>query len=385
MPPACLPWYSRAMEKTTQVKRFLILKVITTHFHRHDALESMTETENLVDTFGGTVVYKDIQHRVKPDSNTYIGPGKLEEISTIVETKDIDVVVIDDLSNSGQLFRLEKSLWEVNHLIKVWDRVDLILNIFELHAVTAEAKLQIELARLQHEGPRAYGLGKDRLSRQGGGIGTRGSGETNIEVEKRIIKDKTSKIKRQLKKLSKQKKSLLHKRREVGLGPVALVGYTSAGKTTLFNALTGKSRETQSGLFTTLDTVVGKMKTADDSVPVLISDTIGFIQDLPPQLIEAFKSTLLESLEAELILHVVDASDPYMLEKISVVEQILESLHVSQPILMVFNKIDQASDQQTKQAQRYAEDNFVFVSAKKGNGLKELKAKIITNLSTDNG
>ena len=141
-----------------------------------------------MDTFGGKIIEKSIQHKVKPDNNTYIGSGKLEWLLETVKDKEINVVVINDIVKSGQLFRLEKALWKVNIHIAVWDRVDLILNIFELHATSIEAKLQIELARIQHKGPRIYGLGKTELSRQGGGIGTRGLGETNIERERRVMR-----------------------------------------------------------------------------------------------------------------------------------------------------------------------------------------------------
>lgn len=370
------------MNQSSQFKRFALVKVITPHHHRLDALQNMGETELLVDTFGGQVVHKDIQHKVKPNNTTYIGPGKVDQLKAIIKHKKVDVVVIDDFSNSGQLFRLEKELWTVNHLIKVWDRVDLILNIFDQHAVTTEAKLQIELARLQHEGPRAYGLGKTRLSRQGGGIGTRGLGETNIEREKRVIKDRTAAIKRQLKKLSKQKQARIHNRRQQGLGPVALIGYTSAGKTTLFNKLTGKERQTHSGLFTTLDTVVGLMKSPNRQTPVLISDTIGFIQNLPPELIDAFTSTLLESLDAQILLHVVDASDEFMLEKIEVVLRILEELKVTTPVILVFNKFDLATPQRIKQInQVYAEETHITVSSITGHNLQALKKMIFQQLS----
>lgn len=364
-----------------QPKRFAILQVITTHYHRHDALSNMVEIEQLIDTFGGVVVHKDIQHKVHPHRSTYVGPGKVELLQTLVKSLQIDCVVINDIIKSSQIFRLEKSLWDVNHLIQVWDRVDLILNIFERHAASTEAKVQIELARIEHQGPRLYGLGKDRLSRQGGGIGTRGLGETNIERERRLIKNRQAQLKRQLKKLASQKHLQMRQRRAEGLGPVALIGYTSAGKTSLFNRLTGKRKATNKNLFTTLDTVVGKMKTSDESLPVVVSDTIGFIRDLPPQLINAFKSTLFESLEAELILHIIDASDDQMLEKIEVVNQILADLAIEQPQLLVFNKLDRLILSRRRQIKRnFATKSYIYVSAHTGDGLDILKQLIASKV-----
>lgn len=363
--------------QTSQKFRFLLMQVIDTHYHRDDALDNMRELEQLVDTFGGEVIEKDVQHRINPHPSTYLGPGKVEELMEKVKAHKIDVVVLNSIVKSGQLFRLEKELWAVNPRIRVWDRVGMILNIFDQHAQTKEAKLQIELARIKHEGPRVYGLGKTALSRQGGGIGTRGSGETNIEQEKRVIKDRVQKIQKELKRLSKQKHERVRFRNELGIGPVALVGYTSAGKTTMFNMLTGKQKETHAGLFTTLDTVVGKMKTPDSTLPILVSDTIGFIENLPPILIDAFHSTLIESLEAKLLLHVVDASDNHVYEKVEEVDKILAELKSEQPMMMVFNKIDKATPEKRKLLERiFSHRKSVFVSAQTGENIDELKEKI---------
>lgn len=327
--------------KKRALPRFAIIQVISKRQSPKDIQTDLHETEQLVTTFGGKVVSKTIQRRVHPDPNSYIGEGKLAELKELCEKEKISVVVVNDIIKSGQLFRIEKELWEVSPKIMVWDRIDLILNIFDQHATTVESKLQIKLARATHMGPRIYGLGKTELSRQGGGVGTRGKGETNIEFERRQIKVDQQKIKKELKKVLSQKQNRLRKRSEMGIGPVALVGYTSAGKTTLFNTLTGKEKEMHKGLFTTLDTVVGKLKSPNFEQPILISDTIGFINNLPPVLIDSFKSTLLESLEATLLLHVVDISDPEFLTKIGVVEYILQSLQASQPRILVLNKIDQ--------------------------------------------
>lgn len=363
--------------QTATPLRFLLLQVITPHYHREDALRNMHELEQLVDTFGGEVVVKSIQHRVKPHPDAYIGQGKVEWLKNEVKTHKIDVVVLNAIVKPGQVFRLEKALWEVNTKIAVWDRVHLILNIFDKHATTTEAKLQIELAKLQQIGPRIYGLGRTELSRQGGGIGTRGMGETNIEFERRLMKKQIQQIRKKLDTLANQKKQRIHHRFEQGLGPVALVGYTSAGKTTLFNVLTGKQKQTHKGLFTTLDTVVGKMKLAESNVPILISDTIGFIEQLPPVLIDAFKSTLLESMEALLLLHVIDVSDERMERKMGIVNQILDDLNASQPRILVFNKVDQLKNGKVEEVkQQFSDQQVICISAQTGEGIPELKQLI---------
>lgn len=361
--------------------RFLLLQVITPHFHQEAALKNMTELEQLVDTFGGEVVEKSIQHRPNPHPDMYIGSGKVEWLKETVKEKKIEVVVINAIVKAGQLFRLTKTLWEVNTRIKVWDRVDLILNIFDRHASTTAAKLQIELARLQHSGPQIYGLGRTELSRQAGGIGTRGAGETNIEKERRLIKKRTQEINQKLKQIARSQQDKIYQRKAKNITTVALVGYTSAGKTTLFNALTSKERQESQALFTTLDSVVGKLKISPHDPTVLISDTIGFIEDLPPFLIEAFRSTLLESLSADILLHVIDASDPDMLLKMKVVKDILQDLHVQQTHILVFNKIDQLSGEQlTRLKQEHADTDHFFVSAQTGGGLTSLRQMIGSTL-----
>jgi GTP-binding protein HflX len=378
------------MEKTNKViqPRFLIIQVIPKLNNDDEVDRNTEETKQLIKTYGGEIIDTIIQKRNHPDPNLYIGAGKVEELLQVCDHSNIDVVVINDLVKSSQIFRIEKELWAISPKIMVWDRIDLILNIFDQHATTVESKLQIKLARATHMGPRIYGLGKTELSRQGGGVGTRGKGETNIEFERRQIKVDQQKIKKELKKLLKQKKNRLQKRNDLGIGPVALVGYTSAGKTTLFNALTGKEKEMNKGLFTTLDTVVGKMKSVDFKQPILISDTIGFINNLPPVLIDSFKSTLLESLEAKLLLHVVDAHDPQIIEKVAVVEEILDSLEANQPRNIVLNKIDLVSqeklDQIEQQIQEYFKENdksdklrsIQRVSAQTGDNLETLKDNI---------
>lgn len=370
--------------------RFLIVHITPSITPQEMVDSELLETAQLIATYGGKVISHLIQRKNKPDPNFYLGRGKVTELQMRCEAEEIDVVVINNLIKSSQLFRLEKELWSVSPNIKVWDRIDLILNIFDQHATTVEAKLQIKLARATHMGPRIYGLGKTELSRQGGGIGNRGKGETNIEFEKRKIKQEQQKIKKELKKLISQKRARLNNRKERGIGPVALVGYTSAGKTTLFNALTGKDKEINRGLFTTLDTVVGKLRSPLLDQPILVSDTIGFISNLPPVLIDSFKSTLLESLEAKLLLHIVDSADPLAMSKVKVVEEILDQLHANQPRILVLNKLDLITDNQTHRLNKEIESYFndsenqmklqsvIKISAQSGNNLDVLKNAVST-------
>lgn len=385
--------YSAA--KSKDAIRFVMLQVIDKRTKPADITTDVQELHQLVDTYGGFVQEEIIQRRDKLDPSTYIGPGKVEELQEIIEhqyeeyektnapSDRISVVVVNDLAKPGQLFRLQKELWKIDPQIEVWDRLDLILHIFDQHASSAEAQLQIQLARVSHAGPRIYGLGKTELSRQGGGIGGRGKGETNIEFEQRLIKSTQQSIKKKLKKVTRERHQRMVNRKEDGFGPVALVGYTSAGKTTLFNTLTGKDKTMHMGLFTTLDTVVGKMKSPNLDQPVLVSDTIGFIRNLPPILLDSFKSTLLESLESRILLHVIDASDPEVELKIQVVDSILADLKVTQPIWRVFNKIDQLSAenvQKLEESEVLAESDTaaqVFrISAQTGEGLDVLISAI---------
>lgn len=372
--------YDMAMEFLTP-PRCVLLQVIDPHLTHLDprlAEKNLEELKQLVLTYGGEIVETASQHRTDPHPSTFIGGGKVEWLKQVVKEKQIDVVILNKAAKPGQIFRLEKLLWEVNPKIKVWDRIDLILNIFDQHANTIEAKLQIQLARVQHIGPRIYGLGGTVLSRQGGGLGAKGSGETNAEFERRKIKLEKQKIQKQLDALQQNQLRQIAQRDNQHARTAALVGYTSAGKTTLFNALTGKDRQTNQALFTTLDSVVGKIKMTDQSKDILISDTIGFIEDLPPQLIQAFKTTLTVSLHAHLLLHVIDARDPFLMSKFETVEKILTDLGVTTAPLLVFNKSDLISDDQKNQLERqFIERERIFVSAKSGENIEQLKIRLL--------
>ncbi len=336
-------------------------------------LLDMEELQSLVTTYGGEVYAAIVQKADYPHKATFIGSGKAEEAADTIAREKIDVVVINDLLKPGQLFTLEKIFFRGNSKIKVWDRLDLILQIFSLHAHTKEAKLQIELAGLRHMGPRTYGMGYI-LSRQGGGIGTVGVGETNTELMKRHWRQEMRQISSQLNKLSDDKIKQIDKRKRIGFLSAAIVGYTNAGKTMLFNRLTNKTNLVADALFATLDSSVGNLYIPKLKKDIIISDTIGFIKNLPATLIDAFKSTLLESINADLLLIVIDVSDPEFIEKTRVVEDILHDMCPEKKNqIYIFNKIDKVKGlNRVNLRKRYAEYNPFFISAKSGEGVMEL-------------
>lgn len=358
-----------------QKPKVILVDIIEPKTNKDDALKSMEELENLVDTFGGFVVIKKVQKKQMPDYRTYIGTGKLEEIVAEAKAEGVEMIIFNNMLKPQQLFNVQ---WKIEKDgIKVWDRIDLILKIFEKHASTAEAKLQIELAALRHMGPRIFGMGME-LSRQGGGIGTRGKGETNTEIMKRHIAEHEKKIQEKLEKVLKQREGQRKARIRKGLKTVAIVGYTNAGKSQLLNALTQKNIKIKDELFATLDTRIGQLFLPQSKSTCLLSDTIGFIQKLPPDLIDAFKSTLEETIHADLLLHVIDYSDPKKGMKIEVVKNILQDLGVEHTkTLIVCNKIDLCKKLMTKGFEKkFQKESPTFVSALKKENLQELITKI---------
>lgn len=293
--------------------------------------EYLDELAFLSETAGAIAIKRFTQQMAHPDSRTFIGKGKLEEIRDYATGREIDLVIFDDELTGSQITNIEKELG-----IKVIDRSDLILDIFARRARTAQAKVQVELAQYQYLLPRLKGMWK-HLERQGGGIGTRGPGETEIETDRRIVKDKISLLRKRLAEIDKQ--SFTQRKDRGELIRVSLVGYTNVGKSTLMNLLSKSEVFAENKLFATLDTTTRKV--VFENTPFLLSDTVGFIRKLPHHLVESFKSTLDEVREADILLHVVDISHAQYEEQIGVVNKTLQDLKAfEKPILTIFNKMD---------------------------------------------
>lgn len=361
----------------TRQPKFMLLGLVDPRATEDSILTDFEELSSLVVAYGAKVAAASYQNNTRGDEGTYIGQGKAMELVESIKEDKIDVVVINDSVKPRQLVALHDIFIKVNPKIVVWDRVDLILGIFESHAKTAEAKLQIKLAAMRHMGPRIYGMGMV-LSQQGGGIGTRGIGETNVELMKRHWRTEVSQVNKQLEKIIKTRAQQMANRKRNNLPTVSIVGYTNAGKTTLFNRLCGKKNTVKDALFVTLDSTVGTLYLPHMHKEIFVTDTIGFIKNLPTQLIDAFKSTLMETVHADLILHVVDASDPKMPEKVAVVMDILAGIEAgAHQVVLVFNKSDQVDKKRIVQLKaKYADFHPQPMSAKSGEGIVSLIQKI---------
>src|SRR6266581_7978185 len=295
---------------------------------------ALDELRELATSAGARVIDEVVQRRDRPDPATYIGKGKVEEIREQIVVEGVDVVIFDDELSPNQAKNLEEALDT-----KVVDRTGLILDIFARRARTKEGKLQVELAQLTYRLSRLAGYSA-HLSRLGGGIGTRGPGETKLEMDRRQIRHRISTLKRETEQIRKHRQLHRERRRRDQLPLVSLVGYTNAGKSTLFRALSKENTLISRRLFSTLDTLIRRIQLGRD-FPVLISDTVGFIRKLPHQLVTAFRATLEEVVEADLILHVIDVSDPDRIEKRRVVLEVLEELGAADHSrLTVYNKSD---------------------------------------------
>lgn len=330
---------------------------------------SLDELERLVETAGGKVIKRLTQKRETPHPRTYIGLGKAEEVAQLCRELDVDLVIFDHELSSSQQRNLENIL-----KVKVVDRTALILDIFAQHAHSKEGKLQVELAQLNYLLPRLRGRGVT-LSRLGGGIGTRGPGETKLEVDRRRIKERLSHLKRELKKVAQHREIQRKLRERKGIFNISIVGYTNAGKSTLLNSLTNSSVYVEDQLFATLDSTTRKLYLTN-SFEVVISDTVGFIQKLPPQLVAAFHSTLREVTLSDLIIHVADASSSYLEKQIEAVEATLEEIGASEKDrLLVLNKVDLLSQSELIKLKRRFPQAFL-ISALKKEGLESLKREI---------
>jgi len=322
------------IEKNTFQKiaeRAILVGLITRETDKEKANEYLDELSFLVDTAGGIPVNRFIQALDTPNPKTFVGTGKLEEIKAYIKAAEIDLVVFDDELSPSQLRNVERELE-----CKVLDRTNLILDIFAKRAQTAHAKVQVELAQYQYLLPRLTGMWT-HLERQKGGIGLRGPGETEIETDRRIIRDKIALLKKRLIDIDKQMAT--QRKNRGSMIRVALVGYTNVGKSTLMNLLSKSEIFAENKLFATLDTTVRKV--VIENLPFLLSDTVGFIRKLPHSLVESFKSTLDEVRESDILLHVVDISHPEFEDQIKTVNQTLAEIGAGdKPIIMVFNKVD---------------------------------------------
>ena len=318
-------------KKKREEEKAILVGLITKDQTEPEVKEYLEELAFLAETAGATAVKRFAQRLPHPDSRTFIGKGKLEEIKRYIDGKDIQTAIFDDELSGSQITNIEKILD-----IKVIDRSDLILDIFASRAKTAQAKTQVELAQYQYVLPRLRGMWS-HLERLGGGIGTRGPGETEIETDRRIVRDKISLLKKRLSEIDKQ--AFIQRKDRGEFIRVALVGYTNVGKSTIMNILSKSDVFAENKLFATLDTTTRKV--VFDRTPFLLSDTVGFIRKLPHHLVESFKSTLDEVREADILLHVVDISHPNYEAQLSVVNKTLEELNAhNKPTITIFNKMD---------------------------------------------
>ena len=351
-------------------------------------IEYLEELKFLAETAGATTLKIFTQKLAHPDSRTFVGKGKLEEIKKYISKRNVELVIFDDELTGSQITNIEKELQ-----VTTIDRSDLILDIFASRAKTAQAKVQVELAQYQYILPRLKGMWK-HLERQGGGIGSRGPGETEIETDRRIVKEKISLLRKRLNEIDKQAFTQRKDRGE--FIRVALVGYTNVGKSTIMNLLSKSDVFAENKLFATLDTTTRKV--VFGHTPFLLSDTVGFIRKLPHHLIESFKSTLDEVREADILLHVVDISHPQFEEQLAVVNKTLHELKSDdKPVIIVFNKMDEYEkitfdewlEPEVKQDllrelkdkwQLQTEGNCVFISATKKTNIAELRQTVLNNV-----
>ena len=368
-----------------ETERTVLVGLITNTQNEAKANEYLDELAFLAETAGAQPVKKFLQRLDTPNSRTFVGAGKLAEIKNYIDENEIGMVIFDDDLSAKQVQNIEKELQ-----VKILDRTSLILDIFAKRAQTANAKRQVELAQYQYLLPRLTRLWT-HLERQRGGIGMRGPGETQIETDHRIILDKISHLKEELKSIDRQKS--IQRKNRGKLVRVALVGYTNVGKSTLMNLLAKSEVFAENKLFATLDTTVRKVIV--DNLPFLLSDTVGFIRKLPTHLVDSFKSTLDEVREADLLLHVVDISHPAFEEQIEVVNKTLQEVcdSADKPMILVFNKIDafsyveKAADDLTPRTRENISldelketwmakmhDNCIFISARNKTNIDELKS-----------
>lgn len=359
---------------TTQ--KALLIGIVLKNEIRADKEESLKELVNLVKTAGSSPTIIQTKRVEKIDPKTFIGKGSIKELVDISDANDIDVVLFDCELTPNQQKEL-RALFKCD----VVDRTGLILDIFALHAQSKEASLQVELALSIYLKPRLAGLGKT-LNQQGGGIGTRGPGETKLETDNRLIDNRINKLKREIKKVSKQREVQSSFRKKNNTPLVSIVGYTNAGKSTMLEKITSSKTYVANELFATVDSLQRELKIDGINEHIILSDTVGFIQNLPTTLIESFKSTLTVVKEANLLIHVVDAASAIPEMHINTVHEILDQIEADVPEILVFNKIDRID----KASLNYLIEKYpdaIFVSSTKGTNIEKLISEITTNVFGD--
>ena len=353
-------------EKILRSSRAVLVSICTDNSKQKEIETSLDELSRLLDTAGGVEFARLVQNKGTPDVRTLIGSGKVEELHELCKNNNIDLVIFDTDLSPSQIRNLEKELSSVN----VIDRSMLILDIFALHAVSGEGKLQVELAQLKYTAPRLIGKGNE-MSRLGGGIGTRGPGESKLESDKRHLNRRITALEAELRELDKNRLTMRAARDKSGLPKVAIVGYTNAGKSTLLNKLTDAGILAEDKLFATLDPTTRKFELPGGET-VLLTDTVGFIRNLPHHLVKAFKSTLDEAVYADVLVILIDASDEEFPSQLEVTGKLLSELGAAdKPTVYVFNKCDKGIVCPPSSVINTENENFVCISAERGDGISD--------------